>query len=185
MRNERPEKLRSRLEGDLDNILLKALRKEPERRYISVDQFSEDIRRYLMGLPVMARKDTLAYRTTKFVKRNKAGVAASLVVFLALIGGIIATVREARIAREQAEIARVARAKAEQRFNDVRKLANSLIFEIHNPIQRLPAAIETRKLLLTRALEYLDSRPRMPAGTVLCSANSGGRINASVCCRAT
>ena len=164
LRNERPEKLRSRLAGDLDNILLKALRKEPERRYVSVDQFSEDIRRYLTGLPVIARKDTLAYRTSKFVNRNKAGVAASVLVFLALIGGILATVREARIAREQAEIARAARAKAEQRFNDVRKLANSLIFEIHDSIQKLPAALETRKLLLTRALEYLDSLSKDSSG---------------------
>jgi len=164
LRRERPDKLRSRLEGDLDNILLKALRKEPERRYISVEQFSEDIRRYLTGLPVMARMDTLPYRTSKFVQRHKAGVAASVLVLLSLIGGMIMTVREARVAREQAEIARVARSKAEQRFNDVRKLANSLIFEIHDSIQKLPAAMETRKLLLTRALEYLDSLSKDAAG---------------------
>src|SRR6266568_1726774 len=54
------------LRGDLDNIVLKALRKEPQRRYASVEQFSEDIRRHLEGLPVIARKDTVAYRTSKF-----------------------------------------------------------------------------------------------------------------------
>ena len=163
-RNERHDKLRSHLEGDLDNILLKALRKEPERRYASVEQFSEDIRRYLEGLPVLARKDTLTYRTSKFVKRHKAGVAATALVIVALIAGILVTLREARIAREQAEIARAERTKAERRFNDVRKLANSLIFEIHDSIQEMPAATATRKLLLERALQYLDSLAKEASG---------------------
>ncbi len=72
------EKLRRRLRGDLDNIVLKALRKEPERRYTSVDQFSEDIRRHLEGLPVIARPDTFWYRGGKFVRRHKAGVIAAI-----------------------------------------------------------------------------------------------------------
>jgi serine/threonine protein kinase/tetratricopeptide (TPR) repeat protein len=88
-RGERVEKLRSRLEGDLDNILLKALRKEPERRYASVEQFSEDIRRYLAGLPVIARKDTLRYRTAKFVSRHKGGIAATAGVLALLVGAVI------------------------------------------------------------------------------------------------
>jgi len=66
------------LRGDLDNIILKALRKEPDRRYASVAQFSEDIRRHLEGLPVIARKDTFKYRATKFIQRNKAAVTAGL-----------------------------------------------------------------------------------------------------------
>ncbi len=75
-REGQPEKLRRRLAGDLDNIVLKAMRKEPERRYASVEQFSEDIRRHLEGLPVVARKNALAYRISKFIKRNKAAVLA-------------------------------------------------------------------------------------------------------------
>src|SRR5262245_48976224 len=78
-----PGKLARQLAGDLDNIVLMALRKEPERRYQSVEQFSEDIRRYLVGLPVVARKDTFSYRVEKFVRRHKAGVAA--LVLLALL----------------------------------------------------------------------------------------------------
>jgi non-specific serine/threonine protein kinase/serine/threonine-protein kinase len=156
MRSARPEKLRSRLAGDLDNILLKALRKEPDRRYASVEQFSEDIRRYLGGLPVIARNDTLAYRTGKFVRRHKTGLAAAVLVMFGLIAGIIVTLREARIAREQAAIARAQRAKAEQRFSDVRKLANSLMFEMHDAIQDLPGATHARELLVKRASEYLD-----------------------------
>ena len=60
-------KLRRRLDGDLDDIVLKALRKEPDLRYASVEQFSEDIRRHLEGLPVAARKGSWHYRAAKFV----------------------------------------------------------------------------------------------------------------------
>jgi serine/threonine protein kinase/Flp pilus assembly protein TadD len=88
-RDDQPKKLRQRLAGDLDNIVMMALRKEPRRRYGSVEQFSEDIRRHLEGLPVIAHKDTLSYRTVKFVGRNSVGVitaASGLMVILALIG---------------------------------------------------------------------------------------------------
>ena len=78
------------LRGDLDNILLMALRKDPDRRYGSVEQFSEDIRRHLEGLPVIARADTLRYRTSKFISRHRAASIASL-VSLTLITGIGAT----------------------------------------------------------------------------------------------
>jgi serine/threonine-protein kinase len=89
------------LRGDLDNIVLMAMRKEPERRYSSVEQFAEDIRRYLNGLPVIAREDSFSYRTEKFVRRNKVGVAAAGGIAISLIAGIFATGRQARIARRQ------------------------------------------------------------------------------------
>ncbi len=73
-RDGSPEKLRRRLAGDIDNIVLMAIRKEPRRRYESVEQFSEDIRRHLEGRPVRARKDTLSYRSAKFINRNRAAV---------------------------------------------------------------------------------------------------------------
>jgi len=84
-REGHPEKLRRRLSGDLDNIVLMALRKEPNRRYASVEQFSEDVRRHLEGLPVIARKDTLSYRATKFIKRNKASVIMTALFAMVLI----------------------------------------------------------------------------------------------------
>src|SRR5207253_7874534 len=84
----RPSQRQKSLRGDLDNILLKALRKEQARRYSSVTQFSEDIRRYLEGLPVGARKDTFAYRSIKFVRRNKLGVAAGIIMLLSLAVGV-------------------------------------------------------------------------------------------------
>ncbi|MEY2521064.1 MAG: eukaryotic-like serine/threonine-protein kinase, partial [Verrucomicrobiota bacterium] len=100
--------------GDLDNIVLMALRKEPQRRYASVGQFSEDIRRYLEGLPVIAHKDTVSYRATKFIKRNKIGVAAATVVALTLLGGIIATAWQAKRATGQARVAAQERDRAQR-----------------------------------------------------------------------
>jgi serine/threonine-protein kinase len=94
------------LRGDLDNIVLMAMRKEPARRYASVGQFSEDIRRHLAGLPVVARKDTVSYRTGKFINRHRIGVAAAALILLSLVGGIIATLIQVRTARHE-------RAKAE------------------------------------------------------------------------
>ena len=84
-RDKARKRLRKKLAGDLDNIILMALRKEPHRRYLSVEQFSEDIRRYLDGRPVIARLDTPGYRFAKFVRRNPEGVAAAVVIGAALI----------------------------------------------------------------------------------------------------
>ena len=163
-REASPAKLQRRLAGDLDNIVLMALRKEPQRRYTSVEHFGEDIRRHLEALPVTATKGSWRYRAGKFVTRNKVSVTATAVVMLALVAGIAATVREARVARRQAEIASAERVRAEKRFNDVRKLANSLIFEIHDSIQDLPGATPSRKLLLDRAVEYLDKLSQDSSG---------------------
>jgi len=156
---ENPKKRRKALAGDLDNIVLKALRKEPERRYSSVEQFSEDIRRHLVGLPVLAHKDTLPYRARKFVGRHTVGVAAAALLVLSLAGGLITTLWQARIARSE-------RARAERRFNDVRALANSLLFDVHDAIKDLPGATAARKLLVSNALRYLDSLAQEASGDV-------------------
>jgi serine/threonine protein kinase len=89
------------LKGDLDNIILMSLRKEPARRYQSVEQFAEDIERYLKGLPVSARPNTFKYRASKFITRHKVGVAAVSLVLLSLIGGIVVSLSQARIARRE------------------------------------------------------------------------------------
>jgi tRNA A-37 threonylcarbamoyl transferase component Bud32/tetratricopeptide (TPR) repeat protein len=102
------------LKGDLDNIVLKALRKEPARRYASVAQFSDDIRRYLDGRPVTARKDTLDYRAVKFIRRNKIAVAAAALVGLAIVTGVIAALWQAENARRQRDLAQRERLKAER-----------------------------------------------------------------------
>ncbi|HYL84065.1 MAG TPA: serine/threonine-protein kinase [Candidatus Angelobacter sp.] len=111
-----PDKLRRRLEGDLDNIVLKALRKEPQRRYDSVEQLSQDIRRHLENLPVLARPDTPGYRAAKFIARHKAGVATAALLLLSLSAGIAATTWQARVAIAEGERARRESAKA-QRIN--------------------------------------------------------------------
>ena len=141
--------LRRRLSGDLDNIVLKALRKEPARRYASVEQLAEDIRRQLQGRPVMATPDSASYRLGKFIRRHKAGVAATVLIALAVTGGVAATLWEARVAVQE-------RARAQRRFNDVRKLANSFLFEFDDAIRDLPGSTPARSLVVMRALEYLD-----------------------------
>lgn len=138
------------LRGDLDNIVLKALRKEPERRYSSAESLAEDIHRHQRGLPVTARPNTLSYRAEKFFKRNKAAVIGGFIVVLAIIGGIVATLWQTRVA--QAE-----RTKAEKRFADVRQLANSYIFDVYPEVENLEGSLKAREKIITNALQYLDN----------------------------
>ncbi len=142
---EQPSGLRDRksLRGDLDNIVLMALRKEPERRYSSVEQFSEDLRRHLEDRPVMARQDTVRYRAGKFARRNKLPLLAAALLLLAIGVGLVATLRQKN--------------RAERRFADVRQLSNALLFEIAPRIERLEGATEARQLILSQSLKYLDS----------------------------
>ncbi|MBL8215115.1 MAG: protein kinase [Bryobacterales bacterium] len=138
---------------DLDNILLMALRKEADRRYPSVRDMVEDIDRYLGNRPVHARPDSPGYRVRKFVRRNPwvAAAAAALVV----ASGLIAW---------QAQIARRNAARAELRFNQVRKLANTFLFEIDDKIKDVTGNTEARRLLVKTALDYLDSLSKDAAG---------------------
>ena len=141
---------RPRLHADLDNIVLMAMRKEPQRRYASAEQFAEDIHRHLNGLPVRARHDTFTYRAGKFVRRQKIAVAAAALVLVTLLAGIITTTWQARVARAE-------RARAERRFNEVRQLANSFVFEVHDAVWLLPGSTTARSLIVQRGLNYLDS----------------------------
>ncbi len=136
------------LQGDLDTIVLHALRKEPQRRYPSVERFSDDIARALAGRPVAARKDTLAYRSRKFLTRHKVGTAAAGLVIATLLAGMAATARQAQIAKNE-------RAKAEKRLAELQRLTNSFLFEFHDAIARLPGSTPARELIVRRALEYL------------------------------
>jgi non-specific serine/threonine protein kinase/serine/threonine-protein kinase len=159
IREGSPEKLRRRLKGDLDNIVLMSLRKEPHRRYASAEQFSEDITRHLSNLPVIARPDTVRYRAGKFIVRHRTGVAAAAALVFLLIAGVVATSWQARVAR-------VERTRAQQQFNDVRKLTTSFLFEFNDSIQNLPGATPARKLLVQRALEYLSKLAQQSKGDV-------------------
>ncbi len=95
------EALRRLLAGDLDMIVMMALRKEPERRFPSVEALSEDLRRHLVHLPILARKGTLRYRAQKFVKRNRAAAAAALVLLVAAAATLVGVSREARLLRQR------------------------------------------------------------------------------------
>jgi tetratricopeptide (TPR) repeat protein len=142
---------------DLDCIVLKALRKEPRERYVSVEQLAEEIRRYLVGLPVSARQGNWTYYTQKFVRRHKLPVGAVAGVVLAVSSALVLAAHEAQVAREERLIAMDQAARAQQRFEDVRRLANTLIFDVDDAIARLQGATKARELLVTRALKYLDS----------------------------
>src|SRR5579859_4568501 len=148
-RRGRLRRLRRALQGDLDSIVLGALRKDPRERYATVEQLSEDIARHLNGLPVTARRGTSAYLLRKFLARHATGVAVAAGGAALLIASAVISVREAGLARMEA-------ARAESRFNDVRELAGSLVFDVHDAIRDLPGSTPARKLLIDRALKYLD-----------------------------
>jgi non-specific serine/threonine protein kinase/serine/threonine-protein kinase len=139
-----------RIDGDLDAITMRALRKEPDRRYHSVDEFSDDVRRYLDAMPVLAREGQLAYRVGKFLRRRKLEVAAATLLAASLIGGIITLTQQARIANQQ-------RARAELHFASVRRLAEVSMFQMHDAIKDLPGSTGARQLLVNTALEYLNA----------------------------
>lgn len=138
------------LSGDLENILLKALSKEVADRYVSVGQFSEDLRRHLEGLPVIARPLTFRYRAAKFVGRNRVGVATAALVFLTLLGGIATTGWQSYRAEKQRKL-------AEKRFAEVRNLANNVVFKYHDEIEKLSGSTAVREMLVKDATVYLDN----------------------------
>jgi eukaryotic-like serine/threonine-protein kinase len=150
-------RLRRKLAGDLDNIVAMALRKDAARRYVTVDQFASDIRRYLEGRPVTARRETLMYRARKFVVRNRVPVASAALVLISLTAGIIGTTLQARRADAQA-------AQAERRFQQVRKLANTFVFDIYDGMANIPGTARLRASVITTALDYLDSLAREAEG---------------------
>ena len=134
---------------DLDAITLMALRKEPERRYGSVAEFADDIERFQRGLPVRAAPDSRTYRARKFVARHRGGVAAATL-------GVCAVLAGAGIAVYQSQVAQRERAVAERRFADVRRMANTFVFDVHDAIADLPGSLNARKMVVARAAEYLD-----------------------------
>lgn len=143
------QKIQRVLKGDLDNIALKALRKEPDLRYTSVEQLADDIRRHLQGLPIRATQGSWNYRAAKFAKRHKIAILATLMFTLAVLVGVAATIREARIAHES-------EGRAERRFEDIRQLSDWLLFEVHDSIRDLPGSTPARKLIVQKSLEYLS-----------------------------
>jgi len=132
------------LRGDLDNIVLKALRKEPERRYSSAESFADDIHRHQRGLPVTARPNTFAYRAEKFIKRHKASVFAGILIALAIMVGIAATLWQTSVARTERDRAQLEAEKAEKInsfLQNVLNLSNPFFVISANPESKIDATI--------------------------------------------
>jgi len=138
-----------RLDPDLEAILRKALRKEPLERYLTAEQLAADVRAYLEGKPIGARQGTFRYRTAKFARRHRLGLAGAALLTATLIAGIAGVVWQARVANAE-------RRKAEARSADLRQLSNSLLSELDDAIKELPGSTGVQKLLVTRVLEHLD-----------------------------
>ncbi len=138
------------LDDDLDTLAAKAMEKEPAMRYGSVEQLARDVRRYLAGLPLMARKPSASYRARKFIRRNRLSVALASLALAGVAGGLVASIYEAR--------------RAGRRFDQVRQIANTFVFEVYDAINKVPGATKARELVAGKALGYLESLEREARG---------------------
>jgi len=136
-----PSRVRRRLAGDLDNIVMMAMRKDVARRYGSAEQLSEDLRRHLQGLPIQARRDTLFYRSGKFLRRNQWAVSAAFVVAASLVTGTVIAVRQARAAQE--------------RFNQLRGFARTVLVDLNAQLIDIPGTGRARQALVQYVDDYL------------------------------
>ena len=147
-----------RLEGDLDTILLKALAREPERRYASVAALAADLLAHLDGRPIAARPDTLGYRLGKFVRRHRVGVAAAGVVLVALVGGLTVSIRQTARANAAAAAARAEARRAER----VKGFLVS-VFEQADPTRTEGADMPARRVLAEGAVRLRTELREEPA----------------------
>lgn len=130
-----------KLKGDLDNICLKALRKDPVERYHAVDHFSQDIDRYLQQLPVTATKDQWSYRAKKFMARNRIYILSGLIIFFITLAGLLSSLYQAGEARAM--------------FNDLRGLTGSMLFEFYDGVANLEGTTAVKELVVTKTISYL------------------------------
>lgn len=152
-----PPRLARTLAGDLDAILLKALSPSPAARYASVDQFAADLDRHRTHRPVEARAAGLSYVAGRLVRRHRVALAVAAAMVLVVAAGIAAILWQAALARE-------AQARAERRFDDVRRLARSFIFDVHDAIVNVPGTTAARSTMVRTAVTYLDSLAREARG---------------------
>jgi hypothetical protein len=152
--------------GDLDAIVMKALRKEPESRYASVREFAEDIDRYLSIRPVLARQGTYRYVARKFVRRHRFGVATAAAACIFLAASVALVIR-------QSQVAHFERDRAQRRFNEVRRLAHSVIFDLQPKIAALPGSTPVRKELIASAIGYVGSTGEGDRGRPGTAAGAG------------
>jgi len=141
--------LRRRLRGDLDAVVMMALRKDPTRRYVSAQALADDVFRHLEHLPVKARAGAFSYRAGRFALRHRGLLAGVVAANIALIAGVAVASYEAWQARQERE-------RAERHFADVRKLANVMMVQVHGAIRDLPGSTPARQLIVQNALGYLE-----------------------------
>jgi hypothetical protein len=134
------------LGGDLDAIALKALAKNPEERYASAAQLAEDIQRYLNGQPVTAVRATWTYVARKFIRRNRLAVGLAALTLLGVALGVGSTVAQKRV--------------AQRRFDEVRRLAHYVLFDLYDDVSNLSASTRVRADMANRATEYLNTLSR-------------------------
>lgn len=139
--------------ADLDAITLKALDTDPARRYGSAQELADDIGRYLAGRAVVAREASPAYVLATLARRHRAAVVASVVSVLAVFAALAVSVVQTRRAVEQ-------RDRADRRFAEVRRLANTMLFDIHDAVQPLNGSTPVRQKIVAEALKYLEELER-------------------------
>jgi len=146
--SERKKRAR-KLQGDLDDIVLKCLRNEPGQRYGSARELIDDIHRYQNNEPVAARQGSFSYKATRWLRRNWLAVGAASALLLTLTGGLISTVWQARVAEKQ-------RVLAQKRFDLSRTLVKDVLFDFQDQLASVPGTIESRKKLVARTKKYLQ-----------------------------
>ncbi|TAJ16682.1 MAG: serine/threonine protein kinase, partial [Planctomycetota bacterium] len=163
-----PSELAPEVERDLELVLLHALEKDPARRYASADALRADLSNWLAGRPIVARPATTLYQLRMFARRHRAASAA-----LAAI--VVVSLAAAAISTRFGFQARAAERQSARRFDDVRALARSVLFELHDSIERVPGATEARQKLAAKGLEYLDLLERDAAddALLLCEIGEG------------
>jgi tetratricopeptide (TPR) repeat protein/predicted Ser/Thr protein kinase len=139
----RPSKWMPALKGDLESILLRALRKDPLERYTTVEQFAEDLQAYLESRTVKARSGNAWYRTRKFVRRYRVLLSAAAIVIASLAIGLFVANRQ--------------RAAAQRRFEDVRRLAHIFVFDLNDEVARIEGSTKARDMMVRTGLQYLDN----------------------------
>jgi eukaryotic-like serine/threonine-protein kinase len=144
-------------DADLDAIVLKALRKEPQERYISADQFGADVQAWLDRRPVLARRGTLRYRAGKFAHRNKLALVAAALLLATVLAGLVGVLWQWRAANLE-------RRRVEARSEDLRQLSDSLLSEIDEAVKELPGSTPVQQLIVQRVLERLDHMAKDAAG---------------------
>jgi serine/threonine protein kinase len=136
-----PSKLAPQVNNDLEAIVMKALRREPQERYATIEQFSEDLENYLQSRAIRARKGDSWYRTRKLLHRHWLSLTATTLTLAGLSAGVLVINHQ--------------RAIAQSRFSDVRQLANLFLFDFERAIRDVPGTLDARKLVVTTSQQYL------------------------------